>query len=75
VRTNSASGIADGQRIQTIFKVLAPTRTLKEDLKHWSRVQYVKEVFGNSDTVMATQHPVWLGLGGGRWRPTTPVGG
>ena len=44
---------ADGRFIHRLFQVLAPTRRRQEDLEQWNRIQYVKEVFGDSDTVMA----------------------
>ena len=44
----------EGQNITAFFRLLRPkARTLEESLDLLNRVHYVKEIFGDSDTVMA----------------------
>jgi predicted TIM-barrel fold metal-dependent hydrolase len=43
----------DGKRAQAFFRALRPTSSLDNTLDLLNRAHYVKEVFGDSDTVMA----------------------
>lgn len=44
----------EGRRTTLFFRLLRPTaRNLQESLEQLNRVHYVKEIFGDSDTVMA----------------------
>jgi uncharacterized protein len=44
----------EGRRVTRFFQMLRPAaRTLRESLEQLNRVHYVKEIFGDSDTVMA----------------------
>lgn len=43
----------DGKAVQRFFRMLRPARSLDDTLDMLNRVHYVKELFGDSDTVMA----------------------
>jgi predicted TIM-barrel fold metal-dependent hydrolase len=43
----------DGRAVQSFFRMLRPKPKIDESLDLLNRVHYVKEVFGDSDTVMA----------------------
>ena len=55
--TSAASGTTtrrDGKAVARFFQLLRPAaKTLEESLEQLNRAHYVKEVFGDSDTVMA----------------------
>jgi predicted TIM-barrel fold metal-dependent hydrolase len=44
---------ADGRRVTLFFQLLRPARTVEQSLEQLNRAHYVKEIFGDSDTVMA----------------------
>jgi predicted TIM-barrel fold metal-dependent hydrolase len=43
----------DGKRVANFFRLLRAGKTLESTLEQLNRVHYVKELFGDSDTVMA----------------------
>src|SRR6266478_4397455 len=43
----------DGKRAMLFFTLLRPATTIEKSLEQLNRAHYVKEVFGDSDTVMA----------------------
>src|SRR5262245_37072651 len=44
---------ADGKRVAAFFRMLRRGKTIEDTLDQLNRVHYVKELFGDSDTVMA----------------------
>lgn len=43
----------DGKRVAAFFRMLRPGKSIEDTLDQLNRVHYVKELFGDSDTVMA----------------------
>src|SRR2546428_13362421 len=43
----------DGKRVAAFFRMLRRGKTIEDTLDQLNRVHYVKELFGDSDTVMA----------------------
>src|SRR5713101_8013378 len=43
----------DGKKVQRFFQTLRPGKKFEDSLEQLNRAHYVKEVFGDSDTVMA----------------------
>ena len=43
----------EGQAVQRFFRAVRPAKTIEESIESLNRVHYVKEVFFDSDTVMA----------------------
>ena len=43
----------DGKRVASFFRILRRGKTIEDTLDQLNRVHYVKELFGDSDTVMA----------------------
>jgi uncharacterized protein len=43
----------DGKRVASFFRMLRPGKSIEDTLDQLNRVHYVKELFGDSDTVMA----------------------
>lgn len=43
----------EAESAKKLFRTIDPAHTFAEHLENWNRVHYVREIFGNSDTVMA----------------------